>query len=208
MLNGFDVYAGSGEIAWQQAQQAGNVFAFVRGAYGTAPDKAAAAHTAAARASGLKTGIYHFFRARLDPAAQIATMLGALDAVKYQCGDLLPVLDVEDNPAFDGPWNVADNSAYLAAIEQWIQAVEKKVGKPPIIYTRSSFWTQLGNPSGFSGCPLWVASYRTGAPKLPSGWDAYAFWQYTDSGTIPGLSGHADMSYFNGDDAGLAALTI
>ncbi|SFV08021.1 glycoside hydrolase family 25 protein [Pseudoduganella namucuonensis] len=198
MLNGIDIYAGSGPIEWHKVAEAGTAFCFVRGVYGTAADKAAAPNVAAARAVGMKTGLYHFFRARMDPAAQTQAMLAAMDACKIGAGDLPPVLDVEDNPNYDGPWNNADNPAYIAALRSWVQTMKDRVGRAPIIYTRASFWAQLGNPAGFSDCTLWVASYRDDAPTMPTGWPSpYQFWQYSESGTVAGISGHVDMNYFN-----------
>lgn len=208
MLKGIDVYAGDGAIEWDKVAEDGNAFVFVRGAYGNVPDKTAAPNAAAARAVGMKVGVYHFFRARMDPESQLQALNQALDLVKAGAGDLPPVIDIEDNPHYDGPWDTADNASYLAGVADWVEQIKKRVGRPPIIYTRASFWAQLGNPPGYSGCPLWVASYRDNAPKLPAGWQQYAFWQYSDSGVVPGITGHADVNYFNGTAAQLQALLI
>jgi lysozyme len=204
MLKGVDIYAGDGAVEWLKLAQAGMSFVFIRGAYGTVPDKAVAANVAGARAAGLKVGLYHFFRARLDPARQIAAMRQVIKAVGVGPGDLPPALDVEDNPAHDGAWNAADNPAYIAACRHWVHLVREQVGKHPVIYTRAGFWAQLGNPAGFSDSPLWVASYRDEAPRMPAGWDVpYTFWQYSDSATVPGVAGRVDANYFNGDAAAL-----
>lgn len=208
MLKGIDVYAGDGGIEWHKVADDGNAFVFVRGAYGNVLDKAVAPNAAAARAVGLKVGVYHFLRARMDPQSQIDTFNQALKLAGVGPGDLPPVLDIEDNPTYDGPWNSADNAAYLAAVSAWIANVKQLFGKPPIIYTRASFWAQLGNPAGFGDCPLWVASYRNDAPKLPAGWPDYTFWQYSDAGAVPGIIGHVDVNNFNGDAARLQASLI
>lgn len=199
MLKGVDIYAGNGAIEWDKVAEDGNSFVFVRGAYGNVVDKSAATNTATARSVGMKVGVYHFFRARIDPQSQLQALQRALALTKIGSGDLPPVIDIEDNPAYDGPWSTADNPAYLASVADWITKVSASIGKSPIIYTRASFWAELGNPVGFRNCPLWISSYRNDAPKLPSGWPNYAFWQYSDTGTVPGISGHVDMNYFNGD---------
>lgn len=201
MLKGVDVYAGNGAIDWHRVAEADNSFVFVRGAYGDVLDKHGAANAADARSVGMKVGIYHFLRARLDSQRQLETLMQALELAKVGTGDLPPVIDIEDNPAYDGTWSSADNPAYLASVADWIAKVTTRIGKPPIIYTRASFWAQLGNPARFDTCQLWVASYRNDAPKLPNGWSDWAFWQYSDNGTVPGITGHVDMNYFNGDAA-------
>lgn len=209
MLKGIDIYAGDGAVEWHKVIDANIAFAFVRAAYGTSLDKAVVQNVAAARAVGLKVGIYHFFRARLHPAAQIATMMQAMDATRIGPGDLPPVLDVEDNPHYDGEWNVADNADYIAALRSWVKQMTDRTGRPPIIYTRATFWSLLGNPQGFSDCPLWIASYRDGAPHMAAGRPSdYVFWQYTDSDSVAGITGHVDSSYFNGDAAALQAQVI
>jgi LysM repeat protein len=39
------------------------------------------------------------------------------------------------------------------------------------------------------------------------GWDAWTFWQYSESGSVPGISGSVDLDYFNGTLSDLEALT-
>ena len=208
MLKGIDVYAGDGAIEWHKVVEDGNTFVFVRGAYGNVQDKSAIANAAAARAVGLKVGLYHFVRARMDPESQLQALTQALDLAKIGPGDLPPAIDIEDNPGYDGPWNNDDNAAYLDGVADWVKQITQRIGKAPIVYTRSSFWAQLGNPGGYGGCPLWVASYRNDAPKLPASWSEYAFWQYSDAGAVSGISGHVDVNYFNGSAEQLQSLLI
>ena len=33
---------------------------------------------------------------------------------------------------------------------------------------------------------------------MPKGWNGYTFWQFTDSGSIAGVSGPVDLSRFEG----------
>src|SRR5262249_29965707 len=46
--------------------------------------------------------------------------------------------------------------------------------------------------------PLWVANYTSGCPKIPAPWTNWVFWQYSESGTTPGLTHAVDMDVFNG----------
>jgi len=39
------------------------------------------------------------------------------------------------------------------------------------------------------------------------GWDAWTFWQYSETGSVPGISGSVDLDYFNGSLSDLEALT-
>lgn len=43
---------------------------------------------------------------------------------------------------------------------------------------------------------LWVAGYgSSSAPSVPAWKGGYTAWQYTDAGTVPGISGHVDISH-------------
>lgn len=199
MLKGLDVFHLDTEVQWDLVAKADNAFAFVRGAYGDAMDSLVVSHVTAARAAGLKAGVYHFFRARMDPDQQLGALLRALDAVNTGPGDLPPAIDIEDNPNFDGDWNAADNPAYVLGVRHWIDRVTARIGKAPVIYTRAGFWDALPATTGLNSCPLWVASYRDTAPTLPAGWSDFTFWQYSQTGRLPGIDRDVDQSYFNGD---------
>jgi lysozyme len=209
MLTGIDVHDGQGSVDWRLVSQS-HSFAFVRGAYGTTPDTRVHDNVAAARAAGLCVGVYHFFRATRpaqDQADLFCGLLADLEASGQQGhgGDLPPVLDVEDNPAFDGPYDPRFNDAFQAQLATWLSAVEA-TGRQPLIYTRASFWSVIGNPD-FSRYGLWVAHYTTAAaPRLPAVWPQWTFWQYTETGQVPGVRGTCDCNRFGGDAAALRAL--
>jgi uncharacterized protein YgiM (DUF1202 family) len=44
---------------------------------------------------------------------------------------------------------------------------------------------------------LWVASYSS-KPNLPSDWSNWKFWQYSETGKVPGMGPAADVNNFNG----------
>jgi lysozyme len=204
MLDGIDVHDGQGDVAWQTVA-AKNQFAFVRGAYGDRADGRYRDNYEGCKANHLPVGLYHFFRVTRDPQKQADVMCAVLDNVKFGTGDLSPVLDVEDNPHYDGPWQTADNGKYIDGLRVWLQTVTTAFPKcTPIIYTRASFWSLIGNPAGFDQYPLWVAHYtQNPQPLLPQGWETYAFWQYTASGPAPGVTGGCDLNRFLGDGAAL-----
>ena len=93
----------------------------------------------------------------------------------------------------------------------WVAAfraeVERRTGRLPAIYTAASWWNDCtGGNGSFAKDPLWIASYDTSSPSLPSGWPSWTLWQFTSSGSIPGISGDVDVSYFSGTPSDLAAL--
>lgn len=56
-------------------------------------------------------------------------------------------------------------------------------------------------------CGLWVANWGVSSPSLPRAWTSYAFWQYADNGTVPGVVGNCDLDTFNGSMTTLLKFT-
>jgi len=209
MLNGIDVHDAQGDVAWHTVAQH-NQFAFVRAVYGDRADGRYLDNYEGCKANSLPCGFYHFFRATKDAQKQADVMCATLKQAGLGSGDLSPVLDVEDNPHYDGPWNPANNGKYLDGLRLWLQTVSTAYPQcTPIIYTRASFWKVLGNPAGLNQYPLWIAHYTTNPmPVLPNGWTNYAFWQYAEDGTAAGVKGGCDMNRFFGDMPALQAMLM
>jgi lysozyme len=209
MLDGIDVHDGQGDVAWQTVAQS-KQFAFIRGAYGDRPDARYLDNFEGCTANRLPCGLYHFFRASRDAQRQADVMCAVLHNVKFGAGNLSPVLDVEDNPHYDGPWDPANSTKYVDGLRLWLDAILRAFPRSkPIIYTRADFWTLIGNPTGFADYPLWVAHYTHGPkPRLPQGWKEYAFWQYSESGSTAGVSGGCDLNRFSRDEAALQGMLM
>jgi hypothetical protein len=76
----------------------------------------------------------------------------------------------------------------------------------PVFYTSERFWTSFSGPAtGFDQYALWDAQWTTACPNMPSAWPGWTFWQYSATGTVPGVSGMAnvDLDQFNGSLAAL-----
>jgi GH25 family lysozyme M1 (1,4-beta-N-acetylmuramidase) len=123
-------------------------------------------------------------------------------------GKTLPgALDIEYNPY---P-NEYGNECYDFSASQMVTWLHNFVNEYasrehvyPVIYTTTNWWSACtGNSSAFSSTdPLWIANYSaSGGGPLPNGWGFYTFWQYADSGSLPG-----DQDVFNGAYSRLQAL--
>jgi len=44
-----------------------------------------------------------------------------------------------------------------------------------------------------SAQPLWLAHYTTSCPEVPRPWTRWKYWQYTDNGRVPGITGAVDL---------------
>lgn len=190
VTRGIDVSKWQGTINWDAVSGSGVRFAFIRVSDGVRHrDDFFARNWREARRVGVLRGAYQFFRPAQDVAAQANIMIEALRA---DGGELAPVIDVE---AADGrsPAQIA------AAVRRWIELVGAATGRTPIIYTGPYFWRdQVGN-ANLGGNPLWIAHYGPRCPLTPEEvWPRWTFWQFTDRGRVPGISGGVDTNYFNG----------
>ncbi|HEX8147368.1 MAG TPA: GH25 family lysozyme [Pyrinomonadaceae bacterium] len=199
-LTGIDVSHFQGHVDWQAVRAAGCVFAFAKATEGTGvTDPFFAANWAGMKAAGLLRGAYHFFRAA-EPAAEQAAHF--LSTVRFEPGDLPPVLDIELNDGVTG-------EPLVGGVQTWLDAVEPAAGATPVVYTNTPFWDAHFNEQ-FGSYPLWVAHY-TSAPApspLPVGWSDWTLWQYSQSLHVNGVNGAADHDYFNGTLQALQALAI
>lgn len=185
-VRGIDVSHYQGTIDWGLVAKAGIAFAFIKATDGASKvDPQFQANWSGAKAAGLLCGAYHFYEPGADPHQQAESFLSV---VQTGPGDLPPVLDVEMQ---------GDASEIISGLQVWLDAVEQATGRVPILYTNPSFWAKLG-ASGFGRFPLWIAEYGVTAPKVPAGWSSWTFWQYSQSGSVPGIQGSVDLDLFQG----------
>ncbi|MCU0550967.1 MAG: peptidoglycan-binding protein [Leptolyngbya sp. Prado105] len=200
VLLGIDVSTYQGDINWATVASQGVFYGFAKATEGaTSRDDQFARNWSAMRSLGIVRGAYHFFRPGRDPAQQADNFLKAVQTIEDF--DLPAVLDLEIN---DGQ----SASVVIDRALKWLEIVEAKTGRKPILYTYPSFWEdKLGNTTRFSDYLLWVANFGTpGQPYVPSAWKRWTFHQYSESGTLRGINGNVDLNQFNGDLDGLQRL--
>lgn len=139
---------------------------------------------------GLYRGAYHFARPEVsDATIEADYMLAAIEGQGGLAGGDIVALDLEAGSGDLGPW-----------VLTFCRRVEQQAGVRPLIYTGAWF----SGPHNLVAYPeigtygLWLAAYAAVQPDPPPPWQFTAFWQYTDQGSVPGISGPVDMSLFNG----------
>ncbi|WP_159787780.1 GH25 family lysozyme [Sodalinema gerasimenkoae] len=194
MVRGIDVADYQGTVNWPVVAKSGIEFAVTKATEGgTFVADSFTRNWAGIRSAGLVRGAYHFYRPRTDALAQANLFL---NMVKLQPGDLPPVLDIESD---DG----VEPERIRAGIRSWLVRVEEATQRRPILYTYPSFWERLGNWQDFTDYPLWIAHYTTAErPWVPGGWRTWTMWQFTDRGTVSGVTGPVDVNSFNVIKAG------
>lgn len=154
-----------------------------------------------AAAAGLLWGAYHFG----DNSPVQAQVSNFLNSARPDANTLL-ALDYEPN---------GNATMSLDQARQFLTLVAQQVGRKPVLYSGSLIKQTLPQPDAFFGShKLWLAQYAS-APVLPTSWQNYWLWQYSDGSAgpqphsvagIPGNSnGQIDCNTFAGTAQELAA---
>jgi GH25 family lysozyme M1 (1,4-beta-N-acetylmuramidase) len=200
-IEGIDVSYHDGSIDWSRVRADGIDFAFIRASDGLDYiDNKFDANWAGARGAGVIRGAYQFFRPSQDPIAQADLVLERMGPL--QDGDLPPVLDVETSSGLP-----ADE--VIAGVRVWIDYMTDVLGRPPIIYAGLYSWEELTGNADMTESPLWVAQWTTAScPNIPSPWQTWMFWQYSEDGWVDGIGETVDVDRYDGSREDLLAFAI
>jgi GH25 family lysozyme M1 (1,4-beta-N-acetylmuramidase) len=204
---GIDVSSYQGSNNWTSIKNAGISFALIKASEGlTIKDPTFGANWAGAKAADIVRGAYHFARPTTTPTATQSGIDQAnyfVNIVQPQKGDLQLVCDFE----VTGSLSATNLAAWLTGFCGQIQSLTHT---PAIVYTYPSFWSNMPSSWTNPNCGLWIANYGVTSPTIPAPWarSGYAFWQYSDSGTVNGIGTNpVDLDTFNGGSSSLLKFT-
>ena len=121
----------------------------------------------------------------------IAAQMGpdkTISSLTLEPGDCV-ALDLEMGSGDLGAWALV-----------WLTTVQAALGFAPLVYTSPGFIAahNLSAYAALGAYGLWIASWGTAAPVVPTPWTFYACWQTSATGSVPGVSGACDLDTFNG----------
>jgi GH25 family lysozyme M1 (1,4-beta-N-acetylmuramidase) len=191
---GIDVSHWQGAIDWAKVKAAGKTFAIAKATEGiNFKDDRYDRNKVAAMGQGIKFGAYHFARPENNAVTEADWFI---DNAGYEHGMIIPTLDLERTGGL-GP------TALTNWVKAWLQRVDQRLGVKPMIYMSPSFWRSNLNDSRWFAdngyAILWVAHWGVTSPSIPgSNWGgrSWTFWQYTSSGTVPGIAGRVDLNRY------------
>jgi GH25 family lysozyme M1 (1,4-beta-N-acetylmuramidase) len=201
---GHDVSSHQKNVNWSSAKSKGAKFVYV---------KATESHTYrnpyysqqynGARNAGIIRGAYHFaLPHKSSGTTQAAYFVRNGGGWRPDGWTLPPALDIEYNPYGKKKCYGLSKARMAGWITAFSNEVNRLTGRRPVIYTTAHWWNTCTNSSSVftSKHALWLARYNAAdAGALPSGgWKLWTFWQYDNSGTLPG-----DQNLFNGSLAQL-----
>ena len=194
-VKGVDVSHYQGEIDWQALRAGGVRFAYIKATEGAHfRDPRFAENWRGSREAGIPRGAYHFFSLCKPGAEQAANFIAAIPAAIEAC-------PTRWTPS---KWKLARTVRRLPI--RWrkslafLDAVEKRFGRRPLVYTTREFHDayflshgrlkeRLGNER------FWLRSLHW-TPRF--GRRPWTLWQYHNRGRRPGIEGAVDLNAFNG----------
>lgn len=214
---GIDVSEHNGTVDWQAVKDAGIDFAILRVGFagdtsGGRLDYYFKRNVSECERLGIPYGVYLYSYARNEDDAQAEARL-LLSALKGHSPTLPVYYDLEEQKTnADGSpkWTPFNDPSKLASIAKTFCGQIAAAGYKPGIYANVNwFKNYLTDPCFLSsGWSIWTAQSWYGGrydeclgltPEAPAKYDC---WQYSFRGSVPGVSGDVDVSYWFGKGLG------
>lgn len=192
---GVDVSAFQGDIQWSRVKASGIDFAMIRLGYRgyesgkLVRDEYADANLEGALNAGLKIGAYFFSQALTiqEVDQEIAFMLEILGERYLE----MPIVLDWEIPAPNARTKNMD-ARTLTDLQRHFCGTMRDKGYQPMVYFN---WHQSENLyylSELEDYPFWLALYQD---RMTYPWQV-DMWQYSSSGTVPGISGAVDLNVY------------
>lgn len=187
-VKGVDVSSHNGHIDFNRLADQGIDFVYIKGTEGTDfKDKEFNANMRKAMDSGLKVGMYHFFR--FDTSGYMQA-LNVINSLRGLTPDLPVAIDLEE---WTNPRRVnVDSVVRQVEIMADVLAGE---GLDVVIYTNKDGYSKFYK-NRLEKYPLWICSFSDIEDKFDC-----VFWQYSHRGKFEGVDRLVDMNLFNGNDS-------
>jgi lysozyme len=199
-VHGIDVSRFQGQIDWPRVATSGVAFAFIKATEGgDRLDPMFDQNWRGAQRAGIPTGAYHFYYFCRSGADQARWFIRN---VPRRALTLPPVLDMEWNHTSPTCRLRPDPETVRAEAADFLRIVGAHYGRRPVIYTTVDFWerNQMWKLGDYD---FWLRSVA-GHPQDVYDGHHWSFWQYTGTGTVPGITGKVDLNAFYGSPAAWA----
>lgn len=195
-VQGIDVSSHQGEIDWKAVADSGVRFAIIRAAfrgYGQegrlVEDSRFAENISGALAAGLDVGVYFFSQAVTMEEAQEELAL-TLDLIAPYEITYPVVFDWERMPADrEARTHEVTGETLTAMAAAFCRGVEE-AGYTPAVYANQNLAYLTLDLSQLKAWPFWLAQYS----DIPTFYYHYDLWQYSHTGTVPGIQGNVDLN--------------
>lgn len=197
-VHGIDIARYQGNVDWQAVKGAGTRFAYIKATEGgDYVDPMFQTNWQGAKAAGVPRGAYHFVY-WCRPAHEQAQWF--VQHIPNEPDALPPVLDLEWNHDSRTCPRKVPRELALEKVRLMLRELEQHTGKIPVIYTDITFHRDvLEGMSEFDRYPFWLRSVAA-EPEQRYANRRWSFWQYTATGTVPGIRNAVDRNAFVGSE--------
>ena len=144
-----------------------------------------------ARDAGLKIGAYFFSQAiteaeALEEAQYVLELLDGRE-LSYPIAFDFEIIDDDEarTDALDSSQITALAAAFCAAVEE--------AGYRSMVYANTSLMLQTYDFDVMKDYDFWLADYRE-MPERDAMYYRYSVWQYSETGSVPGIDGDVDLN--------------
>lgn len=183
-----DISEHNGKVNLLQARNSGYDGVIIKASEGTTyRDSKFDLNYAEALRAGMKIGFYCYLKETSAPETQAETFH---EMIKDKQNDLIAFLDVEDK---------FKNYSAVDLVNRFMKRWKQLSNIPIGIYTGNSYANEFLSDASLNIYKVWIANYSNKPFKTNTWGDSYVGWQYTEKGSIPGITGNVDISEFNND---------
>ena len=187
-----DVSTWNGNIDWDKVYKSGVRYAMIRSSFGIENpnqiDNKFVRNIENAIKVGIKCGIYHYSYARSVAEAKKEADF-CLKTIKNYKIDLPVAFDIEDS----SQTNLGKDT--LTSIVIAFCDRIKSAGYRPMLYCNPNWLCNyLHKDKLINKYDIWLANWGVSAPSYNC-----AIWQYSENGSVPGISGSVDMNWIYKD---------
>ena len=192
---GIDVSYWQGDIDWKQVKDAGVEFAIIRvGWRGSEQglldiDEYAQQNYEGAKAAGIKVGCY-FFSQSISPEEAVEEAEYVLSLIEDWQVDMPVVYDWEYISADSRTGNM-DARLLTDCTKAFCERI-RQAGYTPMIYFNADQSHKQMYLEELTDYPFWLAMYES-EMNYPYKID---MWQYSNTGTVPGIDGNVDLNLY------------
>jgi GH25 family lysozyme M1 (1,4-beta-N-acetylmuramidase) len=219
MIPGINISHLQKDIDWPTLKQAGFRFAFYAathypiGKSDLVIDPQLTANAAGTASHRIHAAPIHTFSAHVPGKVQAAAFIDTIRDLPFS---LAPVVSLRANPPAlfsaraccsrpfalraQGRGGCPPDAEQLLA---FLLRVELAFKSKPIIFTSARCWRALADVLPFVGYPLWLSQRGFTLPKPLFPFPMASFWQFSESGRVPGVIPPCGLDYFMGDEIGL-----
>jgi lysozyme len=193
-VHGIDLSKYQGEVDWPRVKTGGVAFAWLKATEGgDRVDGRFGENWNGARAAGVPRGAYHFFYHCRSGKEQAAWFIRN---VPRDPEALPPVLDVEWTPDSPTCTKRPPREDLVREMKDFLDAVEKHYGVRPILYVPIDVHRER-LVGAFPRHEFWLRAVKDHPSAVYDG-RSFRFWQWTATGTVPGVGREVDRNAFSG----------